>query len=500
MLAISQRFAQSRGLARLFSEAYDVCVIGGGPGGYVCSIKAAQLGLKTVCIESRGTLGGTCLNEGCIPSKALLHSSHMYEQADKEFKHVGIKVDNLDIDVPQLMKNKDKVVKGLISGIESLFKANGVSYVKGLGSFGEDGKIIAQLNDGSEEIIEAKNVVIATGSKPTSIPNLEIDNEKGRIIDSTGALSLGKVPKSLVVVGGGVIGLELGSVWRRLGAEVTVVEFMDRILPTMDNEVSAATMRALKKQGMKFMLGTKVTNSNVGEDDVSLAVENVKNGKSSVLDTEVVLVSTGRRPYHDDLKLSDAGIALNERGFVDIDDHWRTNVDGVFAIGDAVPGPMLAHKAEEEGVAVANLIAGKPAHVNYDVIPGVVYTNPEVAAVGKTEEELKVDKIAYTKGSFPFLANSRAKANGETDGMVKILADKETGKVLGVHMVGSGVSEMIHEGALAIEKGLTAADIAHMCHAHPTMGEAVKEAALSTFDKAIHMPPPKARASRGKKK
>jgi dihydrolipoamide dehydrogenase len=471
------------------TEELDVVIIGGGPGGYVAAIKAAQLGLKTACVENRGALGGTCLNVGCIPSKALLNSSHHYHMAKHSFKTHGIMGD-VTMDVEQMMKNKTKIVTGLTSGIENaLFKKNGILYVKGFGSLSNGGKTVSvKGNDGKDVELKTKNIIIATGSEPATLPTLKVDNAAGKIVDSTGALDLKKVPKHMLTVGAGVIGLELGSVWGRLGAKITVVEFLDRITPGIDAEVAKVFQSSLRKQGFDFKLGMKVTGVEEKGEVLKVSVEPSKGGDKTVIeDVDVVLVATGRRPFTNGLGLDSLGIKVDKRGFIEVDSHLRTNVKGVYAIGDCIPGPMLAHKAEEEGIAAAETIAGKHGHVNYGAIPGVIYTHPEVASVGLTEEDVKATGKPYTKGVFPFMANSRAKANADTEGMVKVIADKATDKILGVHIVGSSAGELIGECVLAIEYGASSEDLARTCHAHPTLSEAVKEAAMATYDKPIHM-------------
>ena len=464
-------------------ENYDVIVIGGGPGGYVCAIRAAQLGHKTACIESRGSLGGTCLNIGCIPSKSLLHSAEMYHKANKEFDKIGITTGGLSLDISKMMKHKTKTVQGLTKGIEFLFKKNKVTYIKGHGSFNKKNEINVTTSDGSKSQIKGKHIIIATGSSVSTLPNIDIDEKT--VVSSTGALDLEKVPKKMIVIGGGVIGLELGTVWMKLGAEVEVIEYMDHILPGMDKEVSDSFYKILKKQGIKFNLSSKV--SGVKNNGNSASVEFEKDGKKEKVDADVVLVCIGRKANTDGLNLENANIEKDEKGRVKIDKHFKTNIENIYAIGDVVVGPMLAHKAEEEGIAVAEMISGKFGHVNYDVIPNVVYTHPEVASVGKTEEELKKASIEYNSGKFPFMANSRAKVNDETDGFVKILADKKTDKVLGVHIVGPDAGNLISELALAMEFGASSEDIARTCHAHPTLTEAVKEAALAVDKRPIHM-------------
>jgi dihydrolipoamide dehydrogenase len=463
---------------------YDLVVIGTGPGGYVCAIRAAQLGLKVAVVEKRATHGGTCLNIGCIPSKALLHASELYEEARHGFAGMGIGVEP-KLDLSRMLDFKDEGVDGNVKGVEFLLKKNKVDVVFGTGTILAAGKVGVKGNDGKDATLETKAIVIATGSDVTPLPGVTIDEK--RIVSSTGALDLESVPKHLVVVGAGVIGLELGSVWRRLGAKVTVVEFLDRILPGMDAEVAKQFQRILAKQGMTFHLSAKVSGVETTGDGLKVTVEPAAGGESQVIEADVVLIAIGRRPYTEGLGLAEAGVALDGRGRVVIDQHFATNVPGIYAIGDVVAGPMLAHKAEDEGVAVAEILAGQAGHVNYDAIPGVVYTYPEVAAVGKTEEELKAAGVAYNVGKFPFLANGRAKVNRTTDGFVKVLADAKTDRVLGVHIVGATAGEMIHEAVIAMEFGASAEDIARSTHAHPTLSEAVKEAAMAVDKRAIHM-------------
>ncbi|MHA1597653.1 MAG: dihydrolipoyl dehydrogenase [Alphaproteobacteria bacterium] len=467
------------------SDPYDVIIIGGGPGGYVCAIRAAQLGLKVACVEKRGTLGGTCLNVGCIPSKALLQSSHHYESAGHEFAAHGVKTGKVSVDLKTMMGRKEKVVDDLTKGIEFLLKKNKVDYIIGEGTVLSADSVGVTPEKGEKQILKAENIIIATGSDVAPLPGADIDEKK--IVSSTGALALKKVPRSMVVVGGGVIGLELGSVWRRLGAAVTVVEFLDTILPGMDAEVVKQMTRTLKKQGMKFKLKTKVVSATTAKDGVTLSIEPRDGGEREELKADVVLIAIGRRPYTAGLGLAEAGVSMDERGFIAVDHDFQTNVPGVFAIGDVIGGAMLAHKAEEEGVAVAELIAGEAGHVNYDVIPGVVYTWPEVATLGQTEEQLKEDGVAYTSGKFPFSANSRARCNADSDGFVKILADAATDKVLGVHIVGPAAGDLIQEAVSVMEFGGSAEDIARTCHAHPGLSEAVKEAALAVGGRALHM-------------
>ena len=459
------------------SKEYDVVVIGGGPGGYNAAIRAAQLGLKTACIDKRETkkFGGTCLNVGCIPSKAMLHASEAYEGAGKHFADLGVKVSGLELDLERMLGQKDDAVNGLTAGIEYLFKKNNIDGYLGWGRIDGPGKVVVDTDDGSETL-SAKNIIIATGSDILSLPGVEIDEEV--IVSSTGALGLSKVPEHMVVVGGGYIGLEMGSVWRRLGAKVTVVEFLDRITPGMDTEISKQFQRILKKQGMEFKLGTKVMGIEKTGKGAKITVEPAKGGDQETIDADVVLISIGRKPYTDKLGLDTVGIMPNQRGFIEVDAHWGTGVPGVYAIGDCTPGPMLAHKAEEEAVAVAEVIANGHGHVDYDIIPGVVYTDPEVATVGKTEDQLKEAGVEYNVGKFPFTANSRAKTNHETDGFVKVLADKKTDKVLGVHMIGTGVGEMIAEACIIMSFGGSSEDIARTCHPHPTRTEAFRQAAM----------------------
>ncbi|RWF70908.1 MAG: dihydrolipoyl dehydrogenase, partial [Mesorhizobium sp.] len=454
--------------------AYDVVIIGSGPGGYVCAIKAAQLGLKTAVVEKNATFGGTCLNIGCIPSKALLHASEMFAEAGHAFDMLGIEVGAPKLNLKKMLAHKDATVASNVNGVAFLFKKNKIDSFRGTGKVIGAGKVSVTGEGGKVEEIETKNIVIATGSDVAGIPGVKVDFDEKVIVSSTGALSLAKVPGSLVVVGGGVIGLELGSVWARLGAKVTVVEFLDTILGGMDGEVSKQFQRLLSKQGFEFKLGAKVTGVAKSKKGASVTFEPVKGGAAETIEADVVLVATGRRPYADSLGLKEAGVEMDERGRVKSDGHLRTNVPGIYAIGDVIAGPMLAHKAEDEGVAVAETIAGQAGHVNYDVIPSVVYTSPEIASVGKTEEELKKAGIDYKVGKFPFSANGRARAMLHTDGFVKILADKASDRVLGVHIVGFGAGEMIHEAAVLMEFGGSSEDLARTCHAHPTMSEAVK--------------------------
>jgi dihydrolipoamide dehydrogenase len=464
---------------------FDLVVIGAGPGGYVCAIRAAQLGMKVACVEKRETLGGTCLNVGCIPSKALLQASEKFEEASHGLAAFGVKTGKVELDLKAMMGHKDKTVKANVDGVAYLFKKNKVEWIKGAAKIVGAGKLQVALNAGGTQDIAAKAIVIATGSDVISIPSLPIDEK--RIVSSTGALVLGEVPKSMVLVGGGVIGLEMGSVWQRLGAKVTVVEFLDRIMPGMDLEISKQMQRILQKQGMAFKLSTKVVGAKVTAKGVTLSVEPAAGGAAETIETDIVLVAIGRRPYTDGLGLKEAGVALDDKGRVAIDAHFQTNVKGIYAIGDAIQGPMLAHKAEDEGMAVAEILAGQHGHVNYDAVPSVVYTWPEVATVGRTEEQLKADGVNYKIGKFPFTANGRARAQNNTDGFVKILADAATDRVLGVHMIGPSVGELVGEMALAIEFGASSEDIARTCHAHPTLTEAVREAALAVDGRPIHI-------------
>ena len=464
---------------------YDLVVIGTGPGGYVCAIRAAQLGMKVAVVEKDATLGGTCLNVGCMPSKALLYASEMFEEAGHSFAKMGVGVSAPKLDLPSMMNFKQQGIDGNVKGVEFLMKKNRIDVIGGKGKVLGTGKVEVTGADGKAQIVETKSIVIATGSDIARLKGIEIDEK--RIVSSTGALSLDKVPGKLLIVGAGVIGLELGSVWHRLGAQVTVVEFLDRILPGMDGEVAKQFQRILEKQGFAFKLAAKVTGIDSSGKTLVAQVEPAAGGKVETLEADVVLVCIGRVPYTEGLGLTEAGVALDNRGRVQIDAHFATNVKGVYAIGDVVAGPMLAHKAEDEGVACAEILAGQAGHVNYDVIPGVVYTTPEVSTVGKTEEELKQAGIAYTVGKFPFTANGRSKVNQTTEGFVKVLADAKTDRVLGVHIVGREAGEMIHEAAVLMEFGGSAEDLARTCHAHPTRSEAIKEAALAVGKRAIHM-------------
>ena len=465
--------------------AYDLIVIGTGPGGYVCAIRAAQLGMKVAVVEKRSTFGGTCLNVGCIPSKALLHASEMFEEAGHSFARMGIGVSAPKLDLPTMLKFKDEAVDGNVKGVDFLLKKNKIDAVRGAGRIGGSGKVEVKGPDGKTQVLETKSIVIATGSDVAKLRGVDIDGK--RVVTSDQAIALDKVPPRLLVVGAGVIGLELGSVWRRLGAQVTVVEFLDRILPGIDAEVGRQSQRLLEKQGIKFKLGSKVTAVDSSGATLKAAIEPAKGGTAETIEADIVLVAIGRVPFTEGLGLDEAGVKKDNRGRVMVDAHYATNVPGIYAIGDVIAGPMLAHKAEDEGVAVAEILAGQAGHVNYDVIPNVVYTFPEIASVGKSEEELKDASVAYTTGKFPFTANGRAKANQQTDGFVKILADAKTDRVLGVHIVGSDAGNMIAEAAVAMEFGASAEDIARTCHAHPTLPEAVKEAALAVAKRAIHI-------------
>ncbi len=462
---------------------FDLVVIGGGPGGYVCAIRAAQLGLKTACVESRGTLGGTCLNVGCIPSKSLLNLSENFHKAQKDFNNQGIEIDGIKLNVEKMMSNKNKSVQVLTKGVEFLFKKNKVTYIKGKGVLFSKNDIVVYDNNNKTNY-KAKNIVIATGSSVASLPGVEIDEKN--IISSTGALSLKNVPNKLAVIGGGYIGLEMGSVWSRLGSKVTVLEYLDHITPGMDMEVSKEFKKILTKQGINFKMGSRVNKVINSSEGVSINYTDLKSSKEETLIFDKVLVSVGRKPYTEGLNLTKIGVKKDSKGRIEVNNKLQTSIKNIYAIGDVIKGPMLAHKAEEEGIAVAEILAGQAGHVNYDVIPGVIYTSPEVAAVGKTEEQLKEEKKSYKVGRFPFLANSRAKVNNETDGFVKILADSKTDKVLGVHIIGPHCGDMIAEMALAMEFGASAEDIARTCHAHPTHTEAIKEAALAVDKRPIH--------------
>jgi dihydrolipoamide dehydrogenase len=465
--------------------AYDLIVIGSGPGGYICAIRAAQLGMKVAVVEKEKTFGGTCLNVGCIPSKALLHASELYEETGHDFSKMGIQVGNRSLDLPSMMKFKDEGVDGNVKGVAFLFKKNKIDSYQGLGRIAAPGRVEVNADDGKTETLETKAIVIATGSDVAKLRGIDIDEK--RIVSSTGALVLSAVPARLLVVGAGVIGLELGSVWRRLGAEVIVVEFLDRILPGMDLDVGRSFQRLLQKQGITFRLSSKVTSVDSSGQRLKAQVEPATGGAAETIEADVALVAVGRVPFTEGLGLEAVGVAKDNRGRVIVDQHLQTNVAGIFAIGDVIAGPMLAHKAGDEGVAVAEILAGQAGHVNYDVIPNVVYTFPEVASVGKTEEELKEAGISYNIGKFPFTANGRAKVNHQTDGFVKILADAKTDRVLGVHIVGADAGNMIAEAAIAMEFGAAAEDIARTCHAHPTLTEAVKEAALAVDKRSLSM-------------
>ncbi len=462
------------------AEKFDVTVIGGGPAGYVCAIRLSQLGLKTACIESRGSLGGTCLNIGCIPSKSLLNMSESFHKA-KNFSNIGIETGEIKLNLEKMMSNKDSSVATLTKGVEFLFKKNKVTYIKGVGSFNEKNEILVK-NDKSEIKIKTDKTIISTGSEPLSLPGIDFDEKK--ILSSTGALNISKLPKKMVVVGGGYIGLEMGSVWSRLGTEVHVIEYLDHITPGLDKEISIEFMKILKKQNIKFELNTKV--EKISKNDQGVIIETSNKDAKNKIEADVVLISVGRKPYTDKLNLKKIGVNLDKKGKITVNKNFETNVKNVYAIGDVINGPMLAHKAEEEGIAVAELIAGQSGHVNYDIIPGVIYTSPEVAYVGKNEEELKEKKVNYKVGKFPFMANSRAKAINEPEGFVKILAESTTDRVLGVHIIGPHAGEMIAEMSVAMEFGASSEDIARTCHAHPTFSEAIKEAALSVDKRQIH--------------
>ena len=462
------------------AQSYDLIVIGAGPGGYVCAIRAAQLGMKVACVEKREKLGGTCLNIGCIPSKALLHASEKYEAAVHHFKDLGIEVSGVKLNLKGMMAHKDKVVADNTKGIEFLFKKNKVDWLKGEGKVLGKGKVSV-----AGTTYDTKNIVIATGSDVISLPGIAIDEKQ--IVSSTGAIALEKVPESMIVIGAGVIGLELGSVWARLGAKVTVIEYLDRILPGMDLETAKESQKILAKQGLTFKLGAKVTSAKPGKKGVDLMVEPAAGGAAETLSADIVLVAVGRKPYTDGLGLAESGVALDERGRVKTDGHFKTNVDGIYAIGDVIVGPMLAHKAEDEGVVLAEMLAGQTGHIDYNLIPGVVYTFPEIATVGKTEEQLKQEGVAYNVGKFPFMANGRARAMNATDGFVKIIADAKTDKVLGCHIVGPEAGTLIAEVVIAMEFGASAEDIARTCHAHPTLEEVTKEAALAVAKRPLHI-------------
>ncbi len=466
------------------ADAYDLVVIGGGPGGYNCAIRGAQLGMRVACVEKRDTYGGTCLNVGCIPSKALLHASEVYHETCNGISRLGVKVHGVDLDLPLMMQHKDKSVRALTKGVEYLLNKNKIDAISGAGRIVSPSRVDVTGPDGAVNTLETRNIVIATGSEVMPLPGIDVDED--RIVSSTGALSLRYVPQHLVVVGGGYIGLEMGSVWRRLGAKVTVVEFLDRITPGLDAEIADQFQKVLRKQGFEFKLGTKVTGVDKLSDGVRISTEDAAGGNDGQIEADVVLISIGRRPYTDNLGLEDVGVQMDNRGFI-LTDHFKTNVDGIYAIGDVTHGPMLAHKAEDEASAVAEVIAGQAGHVNYDVIPSVVYTSPEVAAVGKTEEELKDQGVSYKVGRFPFTANARAKVAGHTEGMVKVIADAATDQVLGVHMIGPNVGEIIAEAAIAMEFCASAEDIAMTCHAHPTLTEAVRQAAMDVHGRTMQM-------------
>ncbi|SFS97539.1 dihydrolipoamide dehydrogenase [Sulfitobacter marinus] len=461
-------------------SSYDVIIIGSGPGGYVSAIRCAQLGLKTACVEGRETLGGTCLNVGCIPSKAMLHATHMLHEAEHNFADMGLKGKSPSVDWNQMLAYKQKTVDTNTKGIEFLFKKNKIDWIKGWATVPEPGKVKV-----GDDIHEAKHIIIATGSEPASLPGVEVDEKV--VVTSTGALTLNKVPKKLVVIGAGVIGLELGSVYARLGSEVTIVEFLDAITPGMDGEVQKSFMKLLKKQGINFVMGAAVQRTDATKTKAKVTYKLRKDDSEHVLDADVVLVATGRKPFYDGLGLDGLGIELTKRGQIAVNDHWQTSVNGIYAIGDVIEGPMLAHKAEDEGMAVAEVVAGKHGHVNYGVIPGVIYTHPEVANVGATEEQLKEAGRAYKVGKFSFMGNARAKAVFAGDGFVKIIADKETDRILGAHIIGPAAGDLIHEVCVAMEFGASAEDLAMTCHAHPTYSEAVREAALACGDGPIHM-------------
>jgi dihydrolipoamide dehydrogenase len=467
------------------AETYDLLVIGAGPGGYVAAIRAAQLGMKVAVVEKRATLGGTCLNVGCIPSKALLQSSHVLEDAQKHMAAHGVQVGEVKLDLPTMLKRKDEVVGATTKGVEFLFKKNKITWIVGSATIEAVGRVSVVKDGGAKETVEAKNILIATGSESMPLPGVEVDEKQ--IVTSTGALTLSEVPKRMVVIGGGYIGLEMGSVWRRLGSEVTVVEFLDRIVPGMDSEVGKQFQRELSKQGMKFKLGSKVTAASRGKTGVTLTLEPAKGGEKETLETDVVLLCIGRRPFTQALGLDKAGVKLDSRGRIEVDGKFQTSVAGIYAIGDVIAGPMLAHKASEEGVVCVEMIAGQAGHIDHNKIPSVVYTYPEVASVGRTEDQLKQDGVAYKSGKYPFTADPRSRANARTEGFVKILTDAKTDEVLGVHIIGAEAGTMIAEATLAMEYRASAEDIARTCHAHPTVSEAVKEAALAAWDKPIHL-------------
>ena len=464
---------------------YDLLIIGGGPGGYVAAIRAAQLGMAVACVEKRGALGGTCLNVGCIPSKALLHSSERFAEAKGHLADHGIELGDVRLDLAKMMARKDKVVRDLTKGIEFLFEKNKVDYIRGAGSIRSPGRVAVELLDGGSEVLEAEDIIVATGSEPMRLPGLEIDED--RIVTSTGALELDEVPNRLIVIGAGVIGLELGSVWARLGAEVTVVELLDHVLQGMDREIGRLTQRVLKKQGLEFRLSNRVSGARKTKSGVVVTLEPTEGGEASELEADIVLVCVGRRPYTEGLGLEGVGVKTDERGFIGVDERFQTSVPGIYAIGDCIPGPMLAHRAEDDGIVCVEMLAGQSGRIDYDLVPAVVYTWPEVAGVGKTEERLKEEGTRYRVGKFPFKANSRSRATGDTEGQVKILADARSDRVLGVHIIGPMAGDLIMEAVIAMEFGGTAEDIARTVHHHPGMGEAVKEAALAVDGRAIHV-------------
>lgn len=466
-------------------ENFDLVVIGGGPGGYVAAIKASQLGMKVACVEKRGSLGGTCLNVGCIPSKALLNSSFLYEQAKKDLSKHGIKVKDVEVDIEAMQQNKDTIVSSLTKGIEMLFAKNKITYKKALGTIKSKNEVLLVSDDKKEEVIQAKNILIATGSVVSSIPSVEIDGKQ--VISSDHAIFLKQAPKEILVIGAGVIGLELGSVWRRLGSKVTVVEYSDRIVPTLDLEVGNKFKKILENQGINFKLSSKVSKVEKSKNNVNIFIESLKDQKSEKITSDVVLVAAGRKPNTTNLGLENIGLALNERGKIITDNNFRTNIENIYAIGDVIEGPMLAHKAEEDGIAAVEIICGQAGHVDYNLVPSVIYTHPEVAAIGKTEEQLKKDNISYNIGKFPFLANSRACTTLEKEGFVKILADKKTDEVLGVHILGAHAGTLIAEASVAMAYKASSEDIARICHSHPDLNEAIKEAALDAHFKPIHM-------------
>jgi dihydrolipoamide dehydrogenase len=466
-------------------EKYDVLIIGGGPGGYVAAIKAAQLGKKVACVDNKQFIGGTCLNVGCIPSKSLLNITHKYHDAKHNFASRGIECKDISFSLDKIMKTKDSTVSGLGQGIAGLFKKNKVDYFNGLGKFESNNKISVALNSGENKLLEADNIIIATGSVPVTLPNIKIDEEK--IVTSDGALSLKKVPKKMIVIGGGVIGLELGSVWSRLGTKVAVVEFADNILFGFDSDIRKEARKVFEKQGLTFKLSSKVTSAQIKNGKVEVEITLISGGNSEKVDCDVVLVAVGRKPNTESLNLAKIGIKLDEKGRVIVNGQFKTNISNIYAIGDVIAGPMLAHKASDEGVVVAEIIDGQHGHVNYDTIPGVVYTHPEIASVGKTEDELKNNNVLYKVGKFPFLANSRARTSGETDGFVKIIACKKTDQILGVHIIGDAAGELIAEATVAMEFKAASEDLARICNPHPTLNEAIKEASLATYFKPIHL-------------